>query len=119
MFYMVLWFLFLLRPVCASCGLLSSGLFGLAVSLLPILAGCLLCWMVRLGVTLRFVLSGFGSVCFVGILLTDLVIKRLLGHAADGCPGHGPAHLLIESAAEIGFVWSAEEVGWVREGCRS
>ena len=31
-------------------------------------------------------------------------ISGLLGHAADGCPGHGPAHLLIESAAETGFV---------------
>ena len=37
-------------------------------------------------------------------------------HAADGCPGHGPAHLLVESAAEIGFVWSPEMVGWAREG---
>ena len=47
-------------------------------------------------------------------------IYRLLGHAADGCPGHGPAHLLIENAAEIGFVWSTDVVGWVRErGCRS
>ena len=42
-------------------------------------------------------------------------IYRLLGHAADGCPGHGPTHLLTGSAAEIGFVWSADEVGWVRE----
>ena len=31
-----------------------------------------------------------------------------------GCPGHGPALLLVESAAEIGFVWSPEMVGWVR-----
>ena len=46
-------------------------------------------------------------------------IFLLLGHAEYGCPGHGPAHLLIESAAEIGFVWSPDEVGWVREGCRS
>ena len=38
-------------------------------------------------------------------------IFRLLGHAADGCLGHGPAHLLIESAAEIGFVWSTDVVG--------
>ena len=43
-------------------------------------------------------------------------IYRLLEHAADGCPGHGPAHLLTESAAEIGFVWSPDVVGWVREG---
>ena len=35
---------------------------------------------------------------------------------AVGCPGHGPVHLLVESAAEIGSLWSPELVGWVREG---
>ena len=45
-------------------------------------------------------------------------VYRLLEHANDGCPGHGPAHLNVESAAEIGFVWSREMVGWAREGCR-
>ena len=29
---------------------------------------------------------------------------------------HGPAHLLVESAAEIGFVCSPDLVGWVRDG---
>ena len=43
-------------------------------------------------------------------------VYRLLEHAANGCPGHGPAHLLVECAAEIGFVWSPETVGWAREG---
>ena len=43
-------------------------------------------------------------------------VERILEHVADGCPGHGPAHLLVESAAEIGFVWSPELVGWAREG---
>ena len=43
-------------------------------------------------------------------------VYRHLEHVADGCPGHGPAHLLVESAAEIGCVWSPEMVGWVREG---
>ena len=41
---------------------------------------------------------------------------RLLEHVAAGCPGHSPAHLLVESAAEIGFVWSPELVGWERPG---
>ena len=45
------------------------------VSLLPILVRCLVCW--SLVATLRFVLSGIGSVCYVGILLTGRV--RLLG----------------------------------------
>ena len=43
-------------------------------------------------------------------------VNRLLEHVAAGCPGHGLAHLLVESAAEIGFVWSPEMVGWVRDG---
>ena len=43
-------------------------------------------------------------------------VYKLLEHAANGCLGHGPAYLLVESAAEIGFVWSPEMVGWVREG---
>ena len=43
-------------------------------------------------------------------------VYRLLEHVAGGCPGHGPVHLLVGSAAEIGFVWSPEMVGWAREG---
>ena len=44
-------------------------------------------------------------------------VYRLLEHGADGCLGHGPAHLLVESAAEIGFFfWSPEMVRWAREG---
>ena len=46
-------------------------------------------------------------------------VKRPLEYVAGGCPGHGLVHLLVESAAEIGFVWSLEMVGWAREGCRS
>ena len=41
---------------------------------------------------------------------------RLHDSAAEGCPGHGPGHLLVESAAEIGFQWSSPELGWVRVG---
>ena len=28
--------------------------------------------------------------------------------------GHGPVHLLLTSAAEIGFAWDGGEQGWVR-----
>ena len=28
--------------------------------------------------------------------------------------GHGPVHLLLTSAAELGFAWDGEEKGWVR-----
>ena len=31
-----------------------------------------------------------------------------------GAQGHGPVHLLLISAAEIGFAWDGEEKGWVR-----
>ena len=30
---------------------------------------------------------------------------RLLEMVGEGCPGHGPIHLLVASAAEIGFRW--------------
>ena len=31
-----------------------------------------------------------------------------------GAPGHGPVHLLLISAAELGFAWDGGERGWVR-----
>ena len=34
----------------------------------------------------------------------------------DGCPGHGPRHLLLTSAAEIGFRWDPHALAWVRPG---
>ena len=43
-------------------------------------------------------------------------VYRLLEHVVAACPSHGPVHLLVESADEIGFLWSPEMVGWVREG---
>ena len=41
---------------------------------------------------------------------------RLLDSVAECCPGHGPAHLLVESAAEIGFQWVSRQLGWERLG---
>ena len=43
-------------------------------------------------------------------------MKRLFAAAAEGCSGHGPAHLLVESAAEIGFSWCSQVLGWIRPG---
>ena len=34
----------------------------------------------------------------------------------EGCPGHGPIHLLSASAAEIGFQWDPHALAWVRPG---
>ena len=31
-----------------------------------------------------------------------------------GAQGHGPVHLLLISAAELGFAWDGDERGWVR-----
>ena len=39
-------------------------------------------------------------------------VYRLLDSVAEGCSGRGPAHLLVESAAEIGFQWDSLQVGW-------
>ena len=43
-------------------------------------------------------------------------VYRLLHAAAEGSSGHGPAHLLLESAAEIGFSWCSLVPGWDRPG---
>ena len=37
---------------------------------------------------------------------------RLLDMVGDGCPGHGPIHLLSASAAEIGFLWDLHALAW-------
>ena len=41
---------------------------------------------------------------------------RLLDYASAGAPGHGPIHLLIQSADELGFFWDSEQAGWIRPG---
>ena len=43
-------------------------------------------------------------------------VYRLLQAAAEGSSGHGPAHLLLASAAEIGFSWCSRVPGWDRPG---
>ena len=41
-------------------------------------------------------------------------IYRVLGMVGEGCPGHGPLHLLSSSAAEIGFFLDPGVLAWVR-----
>ena len=41
---------------------------------------------------------------------------RLLDMVSEGCPGHGPVHLLVASAAEIGFRWDPLALAWSRPG---
>ena len=43
-------------------------------------------------------------------------VYRLLEMVGDGCPGHGPIHLLSASAAEIGFQWDPLSLAWSRPG---
>ena len=38
----------------------------------------------------------------------------MLDLISRGAQGHGPVHLLLISAAELGFAWDAHEHGWVR-----
>ena len=38
----------------------------------------------------------------------------MLDLIAHGARGHAPVHLLLISAAEIGFVWDGVRVGWIR-----
>ena len=46
-------------------------------------------------------------------------VYRLLEMVGDGCPGHGPIHLLSSSAAEIGCRWNPDALAWVRPGLPS
>ena len=39
-------------------------------------------------------------------------VCRLLEMAREGCPGHGPVHLLVASACEIGFQFDPLVLGW-------
>ena len=41
-------------------------------------------------------------------------IFRMMDLISRGAQGHGPVHLLLISAAELGFAWDGAEKGWVR-----
>ena len=41
---------------------------------------------------------------------------RLMEMVSEGCPGHGLIHLLVASAAEIGFQWDPLTLAWSRPG---
>ena len=43
-------------------------------------------------------------------------MHRLLELVGEGCPGHGPVHLLVASASEVGFQWDPLALGWSRPG---
>ena len=41
------------------------------------------------------------------------IVYPLLDMVREGCPGHGPVHLLVASATGAGFEWDPHVVGWV------
>ena len=43
-------------------------------------------------------------------------IGRLLELVSGGAPGHGPVHLLVESASSLGFHWCLDGFCWDRPG---
>ena len=43
-------------------------------------------------------------------------VYRLVTMVSEGCPGHGPIHLLSVSAAGIGFRWNPDALPWTRPG---
>ena len=43
-------------------------------------------------------------------------VYRLLEMVGNGCPGHGPIHLLCSSAARIRFWWNPVVLAWERPG---
>ena len=40
-------------------------------------------------------------------------IFRMLDRIAHGAEGHGQVHLLLVSAAELGFAWDGGQRGWI------
>ena len=43
-------------------------------------------------------------------------VGSVLDMVGEGCPAHGPIHLLSASAAEIGIQWDPRALAWVRPG---
>ena len=81
-------------------------LSGLVDSLWPVLGLSLACWMVLRDVILRTVLYGSSFRMIRRYLACHPSevgrVYRLLDMVTEGCPGHGPIHVLACSAAYIG-----------------
>ena len=98
----------------------STGLFGLAVSLWLVLVLPSACWMGPLGVILLFCVVWFRF----RLLRRYLALwpsqigraYRLLEMVGEGSLGHGPIHLLSASAAETGFRLDPLGMAWSRLG---
>ena len=67
--------------------------------------------MALLEVTLGSMLFGPCSGCFASfgrINLVEQLGSNMLHHVSQGCVGHGPIHLLVESAELIDLHWVAD-----------
>ena len=84
------------------------------------LVQCSVCCVGLRVVILVTVWSGSGFLRFVGNLAYRpgevARVYWLLDSIAEGCPGHCPVHLLVDSAAETGFQWNSRQLGWERPG---
>ena len=113
---MVFRLLFLPLTACVSFGLLFTRLFGLVVSLWLMLVLSLACWMGPLVATPSFCVVWFRFRLlreYLALWPAEVArVYRLLDMVGEGCPGHGPVHLLSASAAEIGFTWNLDAVAW-------
>ena len=74
----------------------------------------LICLMGLLVLILLSMLSGPGFGYLAYCPEEEPRIFRMLDLISRSAQGHGPAHLLLTSAAELGFAWNGEEKGWVR-----
>ena len=98
--------MFLGLLLCGQCGLLAN-----ALAILKLLDG-------PVGIDLAFhiVWARFGMMRRYLAYCPELEprIFRMLDLVSRGSQGHGPVHVLLISAAELGFAWDGAEKGWVR-----
>ena len=71
--------------------------------------------LIRLSSSSGVAFDNFDGISLL-ILMRKIAFFRLLDYASAGSPGHGPIHLLIQPAEEIGFFWDSEQAGWIRPG---
>ena len=94
------------------------------------------CWSSKMGMahsgTVLGILDGLEEVdpCFCIVWFRFRLLRRYLAYRLDenarigrlpdlvsgGTPGHGPLHLLVRSAAKIGFRWCSDGFCWDQPG---
>ena len=64
--------------------------------------------LIRLSSSFGVTFDNFDGISLV-VLMRKIAFFRLLDYASTGSSGHGPIHLLLQSAEEIGFFWDSEQ----------